>query len=44
MSPLLNPFKATANESLEAISRQCTKPWNGVQFAIAVKHVVAGQN
>jgi len=43
-SPLVNPFTVTANEVLEVIAGDCAVPWNGAQFAIAVKYVVAGQN
>jgi hypothetical protein len=43
-SPLVNPFAVTPNEVLDAIAGACAKPWNGAQFAIAVKYVVAGQN
>src|SRR5689334_22590413 len=31
-SPLANPFKATANESLGLISALADKPWNGAHF------------
>ncbi|MBC7853859.1 MAG: hypothetical protein IAF94_10515 [Pirellulaceae bacterium] len=43
-SPLANPFKATANESLGVISGLADKPWNGAHFATARAFVLAKDN
>ena len=43
-SPLENPFRAAANESLGVISELAAKPWNGAHFAVARAYVLAKDN
>jgi hypothetical protein len=43
-STLANPFQAIVNESLGVISELAAKPWNGAQFAVAVKYLLAKDN
>jgi hypothetical protein len=44
MSLMANPFHAIVNESLGLISKLADKPWNGAQFAVAIKYVLAKDN
>ena len=43
-SPLVNPFKSTADESLGVLTALADKPWNGAHFAIARAYVLARDN
>jgi hypothetical protein len=40
-TPLANPFRDTANESLGVIAELVDTPWNGAQFEIARAYVLS---